>query len=240
MRVLLHEADDAAVLVGLQVGDLGAVERDAAFVRREPKQRVGERRLAGAARADDRHALAGLEVEVDAVQDPRAVVADPQATDLEPMRTRRNANGRGGSTTAARRVEHPRDPRGRAARALEGLARRRAGRPRARRRPAGQAPAAPAAPRRGPVRARRRPGSPTSPGRSGADRAASAGGGPGGGGADPGQLPVARHRKGEPGSAAPLATSSGAPSSRSTTALLSSPRARACPASARRARRAVA
>ena len=71
MGVLRDQADHAPDLVAVELGELHAVERDrAALVGEEAQQHAGERRLAGAARADDRDAPARAQVEIDAVERP--------------------------------------------------------------------------------------------------------------------------------------------------------------------------
>ena len=71
--VLGDDADDPAVLVAAQLGDLDPVQRHRTpLVGEEPQQHRRERRLARAAGANDRHSSTGREVEIDPVERPRA------------------------------------------------------------------------------------------------------------------------------------------------------------------------
>ena len=69
MLLLRDERDLLAQRLERQVDEADAADVDAADARRvDAREQTPERRLAGARRADDRHALARLQVEVDAVQ----------------------------------------------------------------------------------------------------------------------------------------------------------------------------
>ena len=149
----------------------------------------------------DRDALPRLEVEVDAVEDPRAVgaVAHAQAADLEAVRTVRDGPRAG-------RVEHvggrraPRCTRAAERRVVERLA---GGGQAGDELGGGQRDEREQGEQHGvePPRVdRERAGEQAAPHRQAGqqhDRAAAAGGGPGGRPADAGQLLVARHRPGE-------------------------------------------
>ena len=90
---------------------LDSVERDRpVLVGRQPHQHVGQRRLAGAAAADDRHAATRPQIEVDAVQHPRpgVAVARAQPPDRDPVWSWAD---RLRSRAARRRADRRRGPR---------------------------------------------------------------------------------------------------------------------------------
>ncbi len=74
----------ARAAMGGVPGQVLLVEDDAAVHRREKAgDRPEERRLPGAVRADDRHRLAGTDLDVDAVDHPLAEVPGRQAGDFK-------------------------------------------------------------------------------------------------------------------------------------------------------------
>jgi hypothetical protein len=88
VRILEGEEEAALrALVRAELDEVLAVEEDLTvgdLVRRVPHQRVGERRLAGAVRAHDRVHLAGVDRQVDALDDLGAVLErDVQVLDLQ-------------------------------------------------------------------------------------------------------------------------------------------------------------
>ena len=113
-----HDAEQAPGVVGPQLAEVAAADEDLALREvPEPEQQVDERRLARAARADDRQAAAGRHREADVVQDRPAagVVAEGDAPDVHgqarPQRTRHRRNH--GHRRALRRAAgHRRSRRG--------------------------------------------------------------------------------------------------------------------------------
>ena len=154
VRALLDEPDHPAHVVGGEPVERDAVEgRLAAVDRQEAHQDVGQRRLAGPARSDQRHPASRGEIEIDPAQDRLGRCPDsrptPSAGGARAVRAPRRAAAAG--RPARRRVPgRPwRRTRGRppfASAAAPGWPP--AAGPRARRRRAGRGPARPAARRR--------------------------------------------------------------------------------------------
>jgi hypothetical protein len=88
--VLGYEPDQPPVIIAAQIADLGSVELDRpALVGQEPQQNIGERRLAGPAAADHRHAPTAEKVEIEPVEHPRPSLSVPGAQAPHPQRPRR-------------------------------------------------------------------------------------------------------------------------------------------------------
>jgi hypothetical protein len=95
-----------------QAGDVGAVEDDAAAVRRElPAELRHQRRLAGAVGADEGVDLAARDLQVDAIGRDQAAEALLEAAHVEQRRVDRGSRGgHGAGAFAARRARRPTSP----------------------------------------------------------------------------------------------------------------------------------
>src|SRR5580700_8124074 len=71
---------------GGQLPQVAVAETDRALVGHEPGYRVEERGLAGAVKADDRHAFPLPDVDVDAVERAGLAIEDLEALDLQQCR----------------------------------------------------------------------------------------------------------------------------------------------------------
>ena len=245
--VLGGQPDDPADVVAGQVAR-------ARSRRGSPNPSYGTNRSRTAARVDLPAPLGptmptappGRQVEIDAVEHPRSVGV---GTGRAPRDRRRwwgpapSGSGRSGSVTAGRGIHHVEDPGRRAADPVQALGRAPADRRPSRRAASGvramTARSGPGQPARSAPPGRRRAGLPTPSGRS--TRVMRPGADAGWCERWPWRYRVSSASSREPPgpaavSVAPNATSSGAPSSRSTTSVLSSPRAAACRASRRSAR----
>ena len=85
--ILRHERDAAAQMIEFEFRQIDPVDQDVPLHRiPEAQQQIGERRLAGAGGADDRHCRAGWNIERDSIErrPPRARIKKPDM--LEPDR----------------------------------------------------------------------------------------------------------------------------------------------------------
>ena len=95
------------------VADVAAVEQDDALGHvEEPRDQVDQRRLAGAAQADDGHHLPGVDGKADVTQDAAAVtvlVMERDTSELDTLLERRQRCRSGTIAHFRVRVEHPED-----------------------------------------------------------------------------------------------------------------------------------